>query len=43
MKSCFIVTGRWEDVGEELFTLRDRHGKEFVLSPVGKQTQTSHT
>lgn len=36
MRNC-IVTGRWEDVGEELFTLKDRHDKEFVLSPVGNQ------
>jgi prolyl-tRNA synthetase len=38
----YIVTGRWEDVGKELFTLKDRHDKEFVLSPVGKQTQTNY-
>jgi hypothetical protein len=41
MKSC-CVAGRWEDIGEELFTLKDRHDKEFVLSPVGKQTDVSY-
>ena len=31
-------TGRWDESGEELFTLKDRHDKEFVLSPVGKHS-----
>jgi hypothetical protein len=38
MKGCFVA-GRWEDIGEELFTLKDRHDREFVLSPVGKQNK----
>jgi len=40
-KGSYIVSGRWEAVGKELFTLKDRHDKEFVLSPVGKQTEAS--
>lgn len=28
------ITGRWKTAGTELFTLKDRHNKEFVLSPV---------
>ncbi|XP_021936027.1 probable proline--tRNA ligase, mitochondrial isoform X2 [Zootermopsis nevadensis] len=34
------TTGRWEDVGEELFTLKDRHDKEFVLSPTHEEAVT---
>ncbi|GFG39525.1 hypothetical protein Cfor_00955 [Coptotermes formosanus] len=34
------VTGRWEDLGEELFTLKDRHDKEFVLSPTHEEAIT---
>jgi hypothetical protein len=41
MKGCFVA-GRWEDIGEELFTLKDRHDREFVLSPVGKQTKVNY-
>jgi hypothetical protein len=37
-----LVAGRWEDIGDELFTLKDRHDKEFVLSPVGKQTKVNY-
>jgi hypothetical protein len=40
-KGSYIVSGRWEVVGKELFMLKDRHDKEFVLSPVGKQTEAS--
>jgi prolyl-tRNA synthetase len=39
--SCYVA-GRWDDIGEELFTLKDRHDKEFVLSPVGKQTKVNY-
>lgn len=42
-KGSYIVSGRWEAVGKELFTLKDRHDKEFVLSPVGKQTEASYS
>jgi len=41
-KGSDILSGRWEAVGKELFTLKDRHDKEFVLSPVGKQTEASY-
>lgn len=27
-------TGRWESTGQELLKLQDRHGKDYVLSPV---------
>ncbi|PNF23894.1 putative proline--tRNA ligase, mitochondrial [Cryptotermes secundus] len=33
-------TGRWEDIGEELFTLKDRHDRELVLSPTHEEAVT---
>ncbi|KAJ9600419.1 hypothetical protein L9F63_009275, partial [Diploptera punctata] len=33
-------TGRWDETREELFTLQDRHNKEFVLSPTHEEAIT---
>ena len=30
-------TGRWEAYGDELFTLRDRHDREFLLGPTQEE------
>ncbi|KAG0719664.1 putative proline--tRNA ligase, mitochondrial [Chionoecetes opilio] len=34
-------TGRWESTGQELLTLLDRHGKEYVLSPTHEEAVTN--
>lgn len=33
-------TGRWQDYGDELFRVRDRHGREFALGPTHEEVVT---
>ena len=35
------ATGRWVDYGEEMFRLKDRHGREFCLGPTHEEIITS--
>lgn len=34
-------TGRWEDFGPEMFTLTDRHEREFCLGPTHEEVFTN--
>src|SRR5690625_1856846 len=34
-------TGRWDDYGEEMFRLQDRHGREFCLAPTHEELITT--
>lgn len=34
-------TGRWADYGEEMFRLKDRHGREFCLGPTHEEIVTA--
>ncbi|MGI6038197.1 MAG: proline--tRNA ligase [Limnochordia bacterium] len=34
-------TGRWDDYGEEMFQLRDRHGRSFCLGPTHEELITA--
>ncbi len=34
-------TGRWEEYGEEMFRLKDRHGREFCLGPTHEELITA--
>nr|CAD7438110.1 unnamed protein product [Timema bartmani] len=34
------ITGRWDTAGPELFTLRDRHDRDYVLSPTHEEAIT---
>lgn len=34
-------TGRWEDYGEEMFKLEDRHGRQFCLGPTHEEIITA--
>nr|CAD7567633.1 unnamed protein product [Timema californicum] len=34
------TTGRWDTAGPELFTLRDRHDRDYVLSPTHEEAIT---
>lgn len=31
-----MKTGRWDSTGDELMTVKDRHKRDYVLSPVSK-------
>lgn len=35
------ATGRWADYGDEMFRLKDRHGREFCLGPTHEEITTS--
>jgi prolyl-tRNA synthetase len=35
------ATGRWADYGDEMFRLKDRHGREFCLGPTHEEIITS--
>ncbi len=37
----WIESGRWNVYGEELFRLKDRHGRDFCLSPTHEEMITS--
>jgi len=39
-KELWEETGRWELYGEELFKLKDRHGREFCLGPTHEEEIT---
>ncbi|HEY8418687.1 MAG TPA: proline--tRNA ligase [Limnochordales bacterium] len=34
-------TGRWDEYGEEMFRLKDRHGREFCLGPTHEELITA--
>ncbi len=34
-------TGRWDDYGEEMFKLKDRHGRQFCLGPTHEEIITA--
>ncbi|MFS8665916.1 MAG: proline--tRNA ligase [Limnochordales bacterium] len=34
-------TGRWEEYGDEMFRLKDRHGREFCLGPTHEELITA--
>ena len=34
-----LSLGRWESTGPELLTIKDRHGRPYVLSPVSSSSR----
>lgn len=36
----YEATGRWEEYGEDLFRLKDRHGGDFLLAPTHEEAFT---
>ncbi|HEY8497917.1 MAG TPA: proline--tRNA ligase, partial [Limnochordales bacterium] len=37
----WIATGRWQEYGQEMFRLKDRHGREFCLGPTHEEIITA--
>ena len=36
----YELTGRWEDYGDDLFRLKDRHGADYLLAPTHEEAFT---
>ncbi|MBO6003690.1 MAG: proline--tRNA ligase [Aeriscardovia sp.] len=39
-KSVYAPTGRWDEYGENIFKLKDRHGSDYLLAPTHEEPFT---